>query len=94
MFANTQDFNDLNCTFDELDSHISVQEVIDAVKCLKRDKAAGSDAILNEYLVESIDILSSHISDIFNAILDSGYFPDKWTEGTIIPLYKRAIQQW
>ena len=48
----------------------------------------GSNEVMSEYLIESIDILSSHICDIFNGILDSGVFSDKWSEGIIIPIHK------
>ena len=50
----------------------------------------GSDEVMNEYLIESIDILSSHICHIFNGIMDSGVFPDKWSEGIIILIYKKG----
>ena len=35
-------------------------------------KATGCYAFLNEYLIETIDILASYVSDLFNTILDSG----------------------
>ena len=50
----------------------------------------GTDHIMNEYILESIDIIGSHLCDIFNAILSSGYFPEKWMEGVIIPLRKKG----
>ena len=43
----------------------------------------------DEYFMAIIDILVEHISTIFNAILDSGFFPDNWAEGIIIPLFKK-----
>ena len=89
-FSTQHNFNDLNCSYGELDRMITVSEILEAVKNLKRDKSAGSDFLLNEYFIESIDILSSHICDIFNAILDSGFFPEKWTEGVIVPLHKKG----
>ena len=33
----------------------------------------------------------SHICDIFNGILDSGVFLDKWSEGIIIPIHKKGV---
>ena len=38
-------------------------------------------------MIESLDILSSHVVDIFNTILNSGYFPK--SEGIIVPVYKK-----
>jgi uncharacterized protein YlzI (FlbEa/FlbD family) len=40
-----------------LDQPITVNEIINAVNSLKRDKACGNDFLLNEYFIESIDIL-------------------------------------
>ena len=82
--------NDFNCQSDELDQPITVAEILSACKRLKSGKASGSDFLLNEYFMESIDILGSHLCDIFKAILTSGYFPDKWTEGVIIPIHKKG----
>ena len=42
---------------------------------------------MSEYFIESADILSGHLADIFNAILNSGVFPSQWSEGIIVPLY-------
>lgn len=89
-FCSNHDFNEDNSTFPELDQPISVNEVHMAIKHLKHNKAAGSDCILNEYFIDCVDILSSHLCDVFNGILLSGYFPEKWTEGVIIPLHKKG----
>ena len=69
---------------------ITVDEVIGAVKKLKANKACGIDNLLNEYFTHSIDIIAQHVCDIFNIILDTGFFPDQWTEGIIIPLHKKG----
>ena len=60
------------------------------MKRLKSGKAHGSDCLLNEFFLESVDILAPHLCDLFNAIFNSGYFPEQWTEGIIIPLYKKG----
>lgn len=46
--------------------------------------------MLNEYFLETGDILASHIVDIFNVILNSGNFPESWTKGFIVPVYKKG----
>lgn len=90
-FCNAHNFNDNMANgCEELDVPITVTEIVFAIKALKAGKAAGSDFLINEYFIESIDILGSHLCDIFNAILSTGYFPDKWTEGVIIPIYKKG----
>ena len=44
---------------------------------------------MNDIFIESSDILSLHVTDLFNAIFSSGFFPDQWTEGIVIPLHKK-----
>jgi hypothetical protein len=89
-FCENNDFDIPNESFIELDQPIIVDEILNAVKCLKSEKAYGSDCLLNEYFIESIDILSAHLCDLFNGILNSGIYPDKWMEGIIIPLHKKG----
>ena len=72
------DYNFENCIYEELDKHITHEEIINVVKNLKLNKAHGIDNLINEYFMASIDILVEHISTIFNAILDLGFFPDNW----------------
>ena len=50
------------------------------------------DCLLNKYFIETIDILLPFICDTFNAVLDSGVFPDSWRERIVIPLHKRVIK--
>ena len=54
------------------------------------NKACGSDRLLNEYFIESCDILAGHITEIFNIILNLGIFPEIWTKGIIVPLDKKG----
>ena len=88
-FCKTHDFDSISVN-DELDKPISVTEIITAVKKLKSNKAYGSDCLLNEYFIESIDILVPYLHDIFNAILNSGIFPNQWREGIIVPIHKKG----
>ena len=55
------DFNLPNDVYPELDREISIDEIMNAVKFLKRSKSCGKDTLLNEYFLESIDILSAHV---------------------------------
>jgi len=86
----SHDFSGDDATFPELDQPITVSEITEAVKTLKTCKATGNDFLLNEYFIEGIDILSSHLCDLFNSILNFGYFPDQWSEGIIYPVHKKG----
>ena len=88
-FCHNYDFDSTDCNFEELDKPITVDEVEVVIRYLKRNKSFSGDQLLNEYFLESFDILSGHIVDIFNAILNSGFFPTQWSEGIIVPLFKK-----
>ena len=89
LFCQNIDFDSQDCNFEELDQPVTFEEVKVVIRSLKKNKSFGGDQLLNEYFIESLDILSSHLVDIFNAILNSGYFPNQWSEGIIVPVYKK-----
>jgi len=89
IFCENHDFNGSSVN-DEFDRPISADEVLKAVKKIKINKAYGMDCLLNEYFIETIDIYLPFMCDIFNAVLDSGVFPDSWSEGIVIPLHKKG----
>ena len=89
-FCASHDFNNLDCSFAELDAPISIDEIKLAISKLKNSKACSGDLLLNEYFIESHDILSAHVCDLFNAIFESGYFPESWSLGYIVPLHKKG----
>lgn len=88
-FCDNHDFNAYGCRFEELDVPVTVAELSSVVKKLKNNKASGNDLLLNEYFIESVDILSAHLVDLFNAILNSGHFPLEWSKGIIVPVFKK-----
>ena len=78
----------LHCNNDLLNSDISAEEVIHAVKCLKGKKACGSDCISNEMIKISYNVLYTMYVDVFNLILNSGKYPSIWRENLIKSLFK------
>jgi hypothetical protein len=72
----------------ELNSCITEKDVLDAVKCLKNNKACDSDLILNEFLKHSRSKLLPVFVKLFNVVFDSGIIPDSWSGGIIVPIYK------
>lgn len=50
--------------------------------------SAGYDSILNEYIKSTRFVLLPVYELLFNRILDTGYFPEQWSVGTIKPIYK------
>ena len=77
-------------TFPELDIPITRSEILKSIRKLKCNKAFGPDSLLNEYFIESADLLIGRLEITFNKILDSGTFPSIWTKGIIVPLHKKG----
>ena len=85
------DFNTKNPTFYELNAPITIAEVEYAIKQLNKNKAScPCDNLLNEYFIESFDILGAHITDMFYKIFSAGFFPQSWSLGYIVPIYKKG----
>jgi hypothetical protein len=61
----------LHCNNDQLNSDITAEEMMKAVKHLKNKKASGLDCISNEMIKASSSVLPNLYVDIFNTILRS-----------------------
>ncbi|MEW8547527.1 MAG: reverse transcriptase family protein, partial [Candidatus Thiodiazotropha sp.] len=89
-FCANNDFDMNDPIYEELDSVITPSEIEACIKSLKHGKACGADNLLNEYFLEAGDILLSHLTELFNLLLDTGCFPESWADGIIIPLFKKG----
>ena len=76
--------------FDELNLAISGDEIKMAIKQLRNGASAGPDLFLNECFKKGSNVLISYIQNLFNKIFEIGYFPEKWSEGFIIPIFKKG----
>ena len=47
-----------------------------------------NDHVLNEYLKYSKDIMLPIYYKLFNLISNTGFIPEAWSKGTIMPIYK------
>ena len=76
--------------FEELNLPISFEEIKKGVSQLRNGASAGPDLFLNEFLKKGTNGLLSYIHDLFNKLYEIGYFPESWTEGHIIPIFKKG----
>ena len=81
---------ELQIMFHELDAEISVSEIRKGVQSLKNGKSCGPDLFLNEFIKYGINSLIGYLHVLFNKIFDTGFFPDAWGEGYIVPLHKKG----
>ena len=63
---------------------------VSEVESATNKSVCPSDNLLNDYCIESSDILSTHITDMFNNVLSTGYLTGSWAEGYIVPLHKKG----
>ena len=78
---------------DILDRKFTLQEIDSAVKHLKNGKATGSDDIRNEYISYEKQQLKSVLKILINEIYDNGIYPEQWSSGIIVPIYKKGTRE-
>ena len=82
--ANKHDYNDAI-----LNDAISEEEVLKASAKLRNNKAPGEDEVLNEFIKASMPHMVKQYVGLFNKILDTSTYPEAWSLGLIIPIYKK-----
>ena len=76
--------------FNELNTDISVEEIKTPIKQLRNGASCGPDLWLNEFFKKGFEILFSYLHNLFNKLFKAGYFPQEWTEGHIVPIFKKG----
>ena len=82
--------SEIQIMFEELNGPITQEEIRRAIKQLKNGRSGGPDKFLNEFFATGIDSLSPFLLVLFNKIFDTGYFPESWSKGYIVPLHKKG----
>ncbi|GBP53239.1 hypothetical protein EVAR_88123_1 [Eumeta japonica] len=75
--------------FEEIVPYILRDEVMKAIKSLKKGKAPGEDNISNELLIRTSPIILNTLTNLFNEILTTEDIPHQWTTSTITLFYKK-----
>ena len=63
-------------------------EVLKRVENISVYKSSGLDNISSRVLKDLMYLARAEFTSLFNRILDSGIFPDKWKIGTVTPIPK------
>ena len=83
---------DTDCVYPELDLDFRLAEVLEVIKSLSRNKSAGIDMIINEYFIEFKEMFAPVLLQLFNNMMEAGYFPQAWAQGVIVPLYHQSYR--
>ena len=76
--------------FEELDYDISIDEIRECIRYLKRNKSCNEDYMLNEIFIDCGETIMPILYKLFNAIFRSGFFPQSWSKATIVPVFKKG----
>ena len=76
--------------FEELDVSFSEEEIKVQISKLKTQKSPGLDCLLNEMFIKCKDVFIPIFKKLFDHILNTGIYPEEWSKGAVIPVYKKG----
>ena len=65
-------------------SEITDEEIIKAVRALKKGKSSGQDDLIPEFFIYSLELVLPLINSLFNRIFNSGDFPPTWGQSILV----------
>ena len=71
----------------------TLDEVVSAVKKLKRGKAVGVDGLPNEFIMNAGVKFLSLLTVLYNKVKNSGKFPPGWNSGKVSLVHKRGKRE-
>ena len=71
-------------------SEITDEEIIKAVRALKKGKSSGQDDLIPEFFIYSLELVLPLINSLFNRIFNSGDFPPTWGQSILVTLFKKG----
>ena len=71
-----------------LSGRITIKEIVEHLKRLKKKKASGIDGVINEMLINANLKLISILELIFNNIIETEEYPEKWNTSLTHLIYK------
>ena len=89
-FENNFDRRELLEMFEELESPIAENEVVNSVKQLTSNKSPGPDLLINELFIHGQNDSVQNCTIFFNKIFESGHLPTCWSKGIIVSIHKKV----
>jgi hypothetical protein len=72
---------------------LSTNDVANAIRSLKSNKAVGPDLIHNRILKAASNYITEPLTRYFNRCLSESKFPDPWKVAHVTPLYKKGQRE-
>ena len=86
--------NNINPSHDmESILEIKEDEIQNAIKKMKQEKAPGPDGITLELIIEGGEIILQHLRTVFTQCLKLGGVPKSWKHGQIILIHKKGDKE-
>ena len=76
-----------------LNSEITENEIMAALKKNSMGKSPGPDQILIEYMKNTIQITLPTFTLLLNSIFRTGNYPDEWSDSIICPIFKSGCKK-
>ena len=57
---------------------------------MSNGKSGGIDGVIIEMLKASLDIIEPYLRHMYNAVLETGKYPEQWTKAILVPLHKKG----
>jgi hypothetical protein len=73
-----------------LNAQITSDEIVQCIKEMSNGKAGGIDGIVIEMLKASLHITEPYLRHLYNGVLLSGKFPDRWCKAILAPIHKKG----
>lgn len=75
---------------EDLNADITQDEIYDAIRSLKNNKAAGPDCLIGEFFKNAPGSFVPFLCKLYNKLFSTGTYPVSWTESIIQPLHKKG----
>eukprot|EP00061_Rhincodon_typus_P007874 g29989.t1 len=71
------------------DVHITEEEVLDILKCIKVDKSLGPAQVYPQTLWEAGEVIAGPLAEAFESLIATGKVPEDWKLANVVPLFKK-----
>lgn len=75
---------------ESLDCEFTVEELCKTISCLNRHKSADIDNNVADFFIDARDFIAPYLVKIFNYIFERGVYPEAWSRGVIVPIFKKG----